>query len=115
MTQPDDKSKYPELLADLADQVAAKLVAFGLGAEQSAEIGWGVAEHIRTHWSGQSQYIPKGQSYDLSQRDLQIASEFNGINHSALAKKYGLTDMRIYQILKAARAAALKASQNTLF
>lgn len=115
MTLQPDRSKYPELLADLADQVALKLVALGVSPEKAAEIGWGVAEHIRVHWSGQSTYIPKGQSYDLSQRDLQIAMEFNGVNHSALAKKYGLTDMRIYQILKAERAAALKASQNTLF
>lgn len=115
MTLQPDRSKYPELLADLAEQVALKLVALGVSAEKAAEIGWGVAEHIRVHWSGQSTYIPKGVEYDLSLRDLQIAREFNGRNHAALARQYGLTEMRIYQILKAARAAALKAAQNTLF
>lgn len=115
MTPQTDRSKYPELLSDLADQVALKLVALGVSPEKAAEIGWGVAEHIRAHWSGQSTYIPKGVEYDLSQRDLQIAQEFNGRNHGALARKYDLTEMRIYQILKAARAAALKAAQNNLF
>ncbi len=115
MTQPDDKNGYPELLADLADQVAVKLGAMGVDVEKAADIGWQVAEHIRAHWSGGAQYIPKGTSYDLSQRDLQIYHKFNGINHGALARQYGLTEMRIYQILKTARAAQIRKLQGNLF
>lgn len=111
----DEKSAYPEILADLADQVAIKLAALGIEPEHAAEIGAQTAEHIRVHWSGSSQYIPKGTGWELSQRDRQIWSEFNGRNHAQLARKHGLTEMRIYQIIKAARKALLAKSQDSLF
>jgi Mor family transcriptional regulator len=110
-----EKSAYPEILADLADQVAVKIAELGVAPERAAEIGAHVAEHIRVHWSGSSQYIPKGTGWELSQRDRQIWAEFNGRNHAALARKHGLTEMRIYQIIKAVRAAAVKQSQGALF
>ncbi len=113
--QQPDKSAYPEILADLADQVAIKLAALGVEPERAAEIGIQTAEHIRVHWSGSSQYIPKGTGWELSQRDRQIWSKFTGHNHAALARKHGLTEMRIYQIIKADRAAAVKKSQGALF
>ncbi|MDN5451260.1 MAG: DNA-binding protein, partial [Enterobacterales bacterium] len=37
------------------------------------------------------------------QRDLQIFSEFNGRNHSELAKKYSVSLQWIYKIVKAVR------------
>jgi Mor family transcriptional regulator len=111
----DDRSKYPELLADLADQVAGKLAELGIAAEKAADIGWHVAEHIREHWSGASQYFPKGQEYVLSIRDRKIYAEFNGTNHGDLARQHGLTEMRIYQIIKTARAAHVKRLQGALF
>ncbi len=110
-----EKSAYPEILADLADQVAVKIAELGVAPERAAEIGAHVAEHIRVHCSGSSQYIPKGTGWELSQRDRQIWAEFNGRNHAALARKHGLTEMRIYQIIKAVRAAAVKKSQGALF
>lgn len=109
-----DKS-YPELLADLADQVAAKLAELGTDMEKAADIGFAVAEHIRGNWSGQSLYLPKGVQYDISRRDIEIFERFNGTNHEALAREYNLTVMRIYQIIKAVRAALIAKRQGALF
>jgi Mor family transcriptional regulator len=111
----DQKPGYPELLADLGDQVAIKLGQLGVGQEKALEIGWHVAEHVRTHWSGGSLYVPKGANYELSARDLEIYRQFNGRNHGDLARQYRLTDMRIYQIVKAARAAQVENNQGKLF
>lgn len=106
---------YPELLADLADQIATRLVALGVVKEQAAEVGMETAENIRTHWSGHPIYIPKGSAYDFSRRDLEIFGKFNGRNHAALAREYNLTVMRIYQIVKAVRAAQVAKRQGALF
>lgn len=106
---------YPELYADLADQVAAKLTDYGVNVEHAAEIGMGVAEHIRAHWSGQDIYFPKGIGYELSRRDVEIFELFNGRNVQALARKYNLSVIRIYQIVKAVRAEMIKKSQASLF
>lgn len=116
MAREDDARKdYPELLADLADQVGLKLAESGVDVGKAAEIGWAVAEHVREHWSGQSLYLSKGERYRLSVRDRKIFAAFNGRNHAELARQHGLTVMRIYQIVKIARAELIAKQQTTLF
>jgi Mor family transcriptional regulator len=110
-----DARAYPELLADLADQVALKIVELGTPMDKAADIGFAVAEHIREHWGGQPIYLPKGAQYDFSMRDMQVFERFNGHNHAALAREYNLTVMRIYQIVKAVRAELIKKRQGALF
>lgn len=114
-TETLESSGYPELLSDLADQVALKLVEHGVELEKSADIGFAVAEHVRANWSGQSLYLPKGVQYQLSRRDAEIFEQFNGTNHELLARRYNLTVMRVYQILKAVKAEMIKKRQNSLF
>lgn len=111
----DIESGYPELLSDLADQVATKLSARGVAADLAAELGLAVAEHVREHWSGQSIYLPKGQQFDLSRRDMEIWRDFNGRNQETLARAHNLTVMRIYQIVKRVRAEMIKRRQGSLF
>ncbi len=115
MKAPESGRAYPELLADLADQVAAKLVELGTDLEKATEIGFATAEHIRENWSGQSLYLPKGVQYTLSRRDMEIFERFNGQNHEVLAREYNLTVMRIYQIVKAVRAELVRKRQGALF
>lgn len=107
--------EYPELLADLAEQVASKLMAVGLTPEKAADIGFSTAEFIREHWSGDRLYLPKGVTYVLARRDLELYERFTGDNHSALAKEYNLTVIRIYQIVKRVRAEHIKKCQGALF
>lgn len=107
--------RYPELLADLADQVAGRLVELGIDMERAAEVGFAIAEHVRSHWSGQSLYFAKGLRFELSCRDMEIFERFNGRNHEALAREYNLTVMRIYQIVKAVRAELVAKRQGSLF
>lgn len=109
------ESTYPELLRDLADQVAVKIAELGVDNEKCADIGFAVAEHIREHWGGQPIYLPKGVQYDFSRRDLEVFEQFNGHNHAELAREYNLTVMRIYQIIKAVRAELVKKRQGALF
>jgi Mor family transcriptional regulator len=106
---------YPELLADLADQVALNLRENGIELEKAADIGFAAAEHVRKHWSGQSLYLPKGDHYDISRRDIEIFEKFSGTNHDQLAREYNLTVMRIYQIVKAVRAEMVRKRQGALF
>lgn len=119
MTDPievsDERTGYPEILADLADQVAVKLVALGIEAERAADVGFAAAEHMRAHWAGQSFYLPKGVQYSLSRRDIEIFEKFNGRNIDQLAREYDKTTMRMYQIIKAVRAEMQRKNQGSLF
>lgn len=109
------EAAYPEILRDLADQVALKISELGVDTEKCADIGFAVAEHIREHWGGQPIYLAKGVQYDFSMRDMQLFERFNGHNHVELAREYNLTVMRIYQIVKAVRAELVKKRQGALF
>lgn len=91
---------YPELLADLADQVAIKLVEHHIEINRAAEIGLVVAEFIRIHWGGQPIYIPSGAPNLVNDRYMQIFEKCNGRNHRALAREYGISVVRVYQIVK---------------
>lgn len=96
---------YPEVLKDMADQVAELMVVRGFGPEESATIGMETAEFLREHWGGQKIYIPKGVTYNLSRRDLEIEHKFNGANALELCREYEITNTRLYQIVNRVRKA----------
>lgn len=50
---------------------------------------------------GKAIYLAKGVAAYLSARDLQMCGEFRGNNYDALARKWGLTEMRVRQIVSA--------------
>lgn len=91
-----------ELLSDLAAH-AGQLLAdrAGLDEEQAAQIGAELADYMRRHWGGQHLYFAKGDEHGLTKRDLEIWRRANGRNTSELASEYGLSRVRIYQILRA--------------
>jgi Mor family transcriptional regulator len=93
-------SQYPEILSELAAYVAEQLTKDGIDPSRAADIGFAAAETIRENFSGHPTYWPKGIQFECSMRDAQIYNEFNGTNHATLADKYGLTEVRIYQIIK---------------
>ena len=55
--------------------------------------------HLCAEKGGKSIYLPKGVAAYLSARDLQMCSEFTGNNYDLLARRYGLTEMRVRQIV----------------
>ncbi len=109
--------EYPELFADMAECIARFIMDMridGMTDEAAAATGHAAAEHVREHWTGERLYLPKGRLYDLSRRDADIWAKFNGRNFSALGKEYGLTEMRIRQIVARVRK-SIKEEQAQLF
>ncbi len=97
--------EYPEVLKDLADNLAENLVRRGQAPEDAAAVAWEAAEFIRGHWGGQKIYIPKGDSYDLSRRDVEIFARWRGTNALELCREFGITHTRLFQIIHAVRRA----------
>jgi Mor family transcriptional regulator len=106
---------YPEILADLADQIGMKLVGAGLDEVRAADIGFDIAEHVRKHWGKHPFYLPAGVAYELSLRDREIYERYDGHNHDELAKAYDRTVVRIYQIIKRVRTELFNERQRALF
>lgn len=47
---------------------------------------------------GKTVYIPKADSFLRPARDINIKKEFNGYNHSELARKYNLSERWVMEI-----------------
>lgn len=105
----------PQLIADLADKVAAAVAKRGVDPEAAAQIGIEIADQMRADWGGQAIYFAKGVAIDISRRDQEIWVKFNGTNHAELAKEYDLSVIHIYRRIKSVGAALRAKRQGDLF
>lgn len=110
------RTKAPELLADMSQQISSVLIEMlELDKDRADNIGQSITDIMAAHWGGQNVYFPMGLAYKLSQRDRQIYEQFNGSNHSELARKYGVSLQWIYRIIKAVRKHEMEQRQQGLF
>lgn len=115
MTEPAHQDDYPEILTDLAEQLAQFLRGRGLDDAVATDAATQAAEFVREHWGGQKIYIPRGQRHELSHRDLEIWKRWNGHNRLELCREYGISENRLYQILQVMREQEIDKRQRTLF
>ncbi len=85
-----------------------------LGLERMAEIAVGQADRIAAKLGGSQFYMSRGMGAKLSARDRQIAQEWRGNNGHHLARKHGISEMRVSQILKKFRAEEFARKQGKL-
>ena len=83
----------------LEDEEAVAL----LGVERLAELVVGQVDRVAGTLGGCSFYLPRGIGPQLSARNRQIVEQYNGRNKHYLAMTFGISEMRIDQILKQAR------------
>ena len=95
MSLPD---QYPEVLVDMADCIRQRL-CLNLPAAQAEPLTLDIIETIRSRFSGETIYIPTTKTFDRAQRDKASLAEFDGGNRLAIARRYGLSLVRIYQII----------------
>jgi Mor family transcriptional regulator len=110
-----DDDKYPEILRELRESIAATLFGLGVEQERAGLCAHACAERIRADWGGQLVYINKGQEYDLSARDLEIWRKYNGRNKHQLCREYGITEQWFYKVIKAMRKKETARRQADLF
>ncbi|MER2529209.1 MAG: Mor transcription activator family protein [Candidatus Competibacter denitrificans] len=94
---------YPGILTDLIALVGARARAY-LPPDAADALACELTEDVRLKFGGALIYVPKGCANDRTDRNAAIWRDFNGRNHAQLARKYGLTLRRIYNILAAERA-----------
>lgn len=97
--------EYPEVLKDLADVVADLFVARGMDPDDAAKAAMETADKIREYWGGQKIYIPKGVSFTLSRRDIEIYGKWTSKRATdlELCREYDITHTRLYQIIHQVR------------
>ena len=91
----------PEMLAGLRDIAAGVLTdKLGLDAELSSHGAHEIMLAFAEHWGGDSVYVPKSDTLQRHSRDIAIWDEFRGDNHAQLARKYRISKVWVYAIVK---------------
>ncbi len=97
--------RHLELLEDVQAKVAAMAMAeFSADERRGSFFGRRVADMLADEWGGQSIYMPKDVARRCLKRNIRLFDEFNGSNVAELARKYGLSEQRVYAVIKAERA-----------
>ena len=109
MSLPD---QYSETLLDMADCIRQRL-SLSLPAVQAEPLTLDIIETIRSRFEGGLIYIPKGRFFKIAQRNKAILAEFDGHNHRALAIRYGLSIVTIYDIISDHRKKTLTDSSES--
>lgn len=91
-----------ELLTDVAHKVAEMARATPPGVAPD-DFGRRVAAMLADDWGGLSVYIPKDKVRYVLQRNAEILARFTGDNIPDLARQYGISEQRVYVILKSER------------
>lgn len=79
-----------DLTLEMLPEGLYTLIAEAIGTENFYKL----AEVV----GGTTVYIPKPESLVRPVRDARIKEEFNGYNHTALARKYGVTERWVRQL-----------------
>lgn len=104
-----------ELLADVAEQTARHLIKHGIPEDQACDVGNELADFLCEHWNGQNIYMVADSQFKLSKRDQEIFRRMQRGNAHDLAKEFGVSYVRIYQIHKRCLAVARASLQPRLF
>jgi len=104
------------LLADMAEKAALRLIdVHGMDREKACDVGNELADFLAKNWRGQHIYFNADTQFYLSKRDIEIYHRMARGNAYELAKEYGLSYVRIYQIYKRVLAEMRARNQPGLF
>lgn len=109
------KDKWPKMLVDYIDVVAAKFVRDGMAKDDALHLATGAVTAICEAFGGQTHYLPRGDSVKRAIRDKRVWEDFNGRNVHELVRKYRLSEMKIYTILKEQKHLHAKQLHSDLF
>jgi Mor family transcriptional regulator len=97
------RNQAPPLLVELADHAAAVLVEMNFPPPQAEHAAFEIVRRFAAAAGGISIYVPKVDHLLRHERDEAIAREFRGANVQALARKYGVSEVWIYAIIRRQR------------
>lgn len=110
------EARRHELLADVAEQAALRLVdKHGMAEDAAADVGNALADFLAEHWKGQTIYMPGDQAFKLNARDWEIFRRFERGNANELAREFGRSKVRIHQIYKRCLTEYRARTQHSLF
>ncbi|MDC8012914.1 Mor transcription activator family protein [Tahibacter soli] len=110
-----DKSRWPQRLVDLYDVLFAYARKTGADAETAARDASARAVLIADYLGGAVVYLPRGDAMRKAVRDSEAYRRHDGRNTNVLAREYGMTTTKFYELLARERKRRLRKMQGRLF
>lgn len=108
--------EWPRTFAEIVDQTKHYLETHhNISSDEALKQATGIGVLLAEFGGGRMFYLPSIKGVKKSLRDTKIWHEFNGRNIAELCKRYDLTEMSIYTILKKQRALTSSRLQCDLF
>lgn len=94
----------------LRASISTALERTSIDTQRAAQIANDAAARVCNNLGGQTLYIPVRRKQTLLKRDAEIFAAFRGNNAPELSVRYGLSVVRVYQILKQERERRAKSA-----
>lgn len=108
------EARRHELLADVAEHIAQRLIEKHGVEEAAFDVGNSLADFLADHWKGQDIYMPGDQAFKPNAR-LGDLSPIRARNSDELAREHGISKVRVHQIYKRCLVEYRARTQNSLF
>jgi Mor family transcriptional regulator len=101
-----------QVLLDVILQVTSLLVERGISKETAVIVSQEVAQFLGRHWSGSAVYF-SGRTLAFKLVEAELETDFDGSRDSiiALARKHGIPEATVYEILSRHRKRIKRAGE----
>ncbi len=108
-------SRVPQSVQLMTDFLVDDLVQHvGMKPEDAYDTARAVIHRLGKEFGGDQFYLARDMAFPLQERDMEIFRRFNGTNYDHLAREFGLSVMRVRQIVEFVRAAEVAKRQSEL-
>lgn len=112
---PEQKNHWPLALVELIDVLKFSRIKSGENKTEAEKQSIELALDISGHFGGSQFYLPKPNHLEKFVRDIKLFGEFNGNNIKELARKYSLTEVQVYSIIREQRQLHINKVQPDIF
>lgn len=112
----DDKTRWPQRLVEIYDVLFAyNTKRRGLGMDDAARDSSAQAILLADYLGGAVVYLPRGDGLRKAVRDSEAYRRHDGRNTEQLAREYGMTTTKFYELLAREKARRVRRMQGRLF
>lgn len=115
LEDPEVRKRWPQTLWDMVTGVRHTLIRDGVDEATAKRQSLIIVRDFANWFGGRMEYLPRGDALTTAIKHRQIWDDYDGRNVLPLARKYNLTDVRIYEILREQKALHKKRLHGDLF
>lgn len=110
-----DRARWPQRMTELFDVLYAYNLRLGMQADTAAPDAAERTFLIADYLGGSVVYLPRGDALRRAVRDAEAYRRHTGNNTEQLAREYGMTTTKFYELIAREKARRVRRLQGRLF